>query len=86
MTTVATVIPDNLALKAGEEVQFQALIQADGSFLVTRVIHRQSQDTKKASSMTLREWSRKWAGIAALEPGQTVEDLKREAYQKRFGS
>ena len=85
MTTVATVIPDNLALKAGEEVQFQALIQADGSFLVTRVIHRQLPKTDEAPKMTLTEWARKWGGTIKLEPGETYEDLKRAAYQKKFG-
>lgn len=85
MKTIIAAIPDDLAPHQGEEIQFQALVQADGTLLVTRVIHREPPTAKAAPKMTLSEWARKWGGTMKLEPGQTYEDLKRAAYQKKFG-
>jgi len=86
MKMISTAIPDDLTPHLGEEIQFQALVQKDGTLLVTRVIHRQPVPARTAPKMTLGDWGRKWAGIAALKPEQTVEELKREAYRKRFGN
>ena len=85
MKTITTAIPDDLSPHQGEEIQLQALVQSDGSLLVTRVIHRQPHARKAEPKMNLSEWARKWAGMMKLEPGQTYEDLKRAAYRKKFG-
>lgn len=85
MKTIATAIPDDLAPHQGEEIQFNALVQEDGTFLVTRIIHRQPPAVELEPKMTLSEWTRKWGGTMKLEPGQTYEDLKRAAYKKKFG-
>jgi hypothetical protein len=42
---VTASIPEGLSLRAGEELQLQALVRADGSFLVTRVLHRETPRT-----------------------------------------
>ncbi len=85
MKTIATAIPDDLLPRQGEEIQFQAKVQGDGTFLVTRVIHREPPARKAGPKMTLSEWAQKWAGSMKLEPGQTFEDLKRAASRKKFG-
>jgi len=86
MKTIATAIPDNLAPQMmGEEIQFQALVQADGTLLVTRVLHREPPIAKAGGKLTLSEWSRKWAGTMRLKPEETFEDIKRAAYQRKFG-
>ena len=83
--TITATLPENIAPQTGEEIQFQALVQADGTFLITRVIHRELVTQLKSKSSTLGDWARQWAGAMKLEPGQTYEDLKRAAYQKKFG-
>jgi hypothetical protein len=94
MTTVATSIPDNLRLNLhqGEEIQFHALVQQDGSFLVTSVLHRQTPPTVNAPSalvdppQTLGDWARKWAGTLHLAEGESPQSL-REAYMtEKFGA
>ncbi len=85
MKTISTAIPDDLTPHQGEEIQFQALVQDDGTFLVTRILHREPPATTAEPKMTLSEWARKWGGTMKLEPGQTYEDLKKAAYQKKFG-
>jgi hypothetical protein len=85
MATVTASIPEGLALHAGDEVQFQAIVQPDGSFVVTRVIHQSQRAGQPREDRGLGDWARKWAGAMKLEPGQTYEDLKRAAYRNKFG-
>ena len=61
MKTTAT-LPDHIAPQAGEEIQFQALVQADGTLLVTRVLHREQPASTKPKTTALGDWARKWAG------------------------
>lgn len=84
MKTTAT-LPDHIAPQAGEEIQFEAIVQADGTLLVTRLLHRELPAARETKTTALGDWARQWAGAMTLEPGQTYEELRRDAYRKRFG-
>lgn len=85
MKTIATAIPDDLTPHQGEEIQFQALVQVDGTFLVTRILHREPPAAKAEPKMTLTEWARKWGGTMKLEPGETVDSLRNAYMTEKFG-
>ncbi len=76
MQTVATFLPEGLELHQGEEIQFQALVQADGSLLVTRVLHRENPKTSMKPTISLADWGRMWAGAIALEPDGSNADTR----------
>ena len=94
MTTVATSIPDNLNLNLnlnlhrGEEIQFHAVVQQEGSFLVTCALHRQPPLASRVPvalsdvPRTLSEWAHKWAGTLHLaEDGQSsAYDLMKDGF------
>ena len=83
---VATAIPDGLSLQTGEEIQFQAIVKQDGTLQVMRVLHRETpKPADEKPRMTLGDWARKWGGTFKLADGQSFEDVKRAAYQKKFG-
>lgn len=92
MTTVTTAIPDDLHFHQGEEIQLQALVQADGSFLVTSVLRHQPpkapalQAPVSGKPMTLTGWARKWAGTMKLEEGETRASLRDDYLKKKFGA
>jgi hypothetical protein len=94
MTTVATSIPDDLSLNLhqGEEIQFHALVQQDGSFLVTSVLHRQPAQTAPVPSAssdaprTLGDWAHKWAGSLHLAEGETPQSLREAYLTEKFGA
>jgi hypothetical protein len=82
MTRITLAIPEDLHPHEGDEVLFQTLVQADGSYLVTRAVRSQPRQR----SMTPADWARKWAGSMKLEEGETRESL-RDAYMKeKFGA
>ena len=85
MAIVTTSIPEGLALHAGDEVQFQAIVQPDGGFVVTRIIRQSQTAAAPDKARGLGDWARQWAGAMKLEPGQTYEELKEAAYRKKFG-
>lgn len=93
MTTVATSIPDNLrlSLHQGEEIQFHALVQQDGSFLVTSVLHRQPPQVSPVTSVpndaprTLGDWAHKWAGTLHLAEGESSQSLRDAYLAEKFG-
>ncbi len=85
MATVTASIPEGLALHAGDEVQFQAIVQPDGGFVITRIIRQSQPAVESPRARGLGDWARQWAGAMKLEPGQTYEDLKRAVYRKKFG-
>lgn len=94
MTTVATSIPDELRLNLhqGEEIQFQALVQQDGSFLVTSVLHRQPLQASPVPSAlsdaprTLSDWAHKWAGTLQLAEGESSQSLRESYLTEKFGA
>ena len=83
---VTATIPDDLSLHAGEEIQFQALVQADGTFLVTRMLHRETPKPAEAKPlMSLSDWVRKWGGKFKLPEGKNFDDIRRDAVRKKHG-
>lgn len=94
MTTVATSIPDDLRLNLhqGEEIQFHALVQKDGSFLVTSVLHCQPPQASPAPSVpgdaprTLSDWAHKWAGTLHLAERDNTQSLRDSYLTEKFGA
>lgn len=94
MTTVATSIPDEIRLELhhGEEVQFQALVQEDGSFLVTSLL--QSPPTpvvpvtarSSGAPRTLGDWALKWSGSLNLAEGESRPSLRDAYLTEKFGA
>ena len=83
---VTTAIPDDLSLQMGERIQFQAVVKQDGSFLVTRVLRRETPKTAdEKPRMTLGGWARKWGGTFKLEKGETFESLRDAYLKKKYG-
>ncbi|WP_395732514.1 hypothetical protein [Prosthecobacter sp.] len=81
MNTVVTSIPDELRLELhqGEEIQFQALVQEDGSFLVTSVLHHHAP-------RTLGDWALKWAGTLHVAEGENAHSLRDAYLAEKFGA
>lgn len=94
MNTVVTSIPDELRLELhqGEEIQFQALVQEDGSFLVTSVLHHQpppappSPSVSEDAPRTLGDWALKWAGTLHVAEGENAQSLRDAYLAEKFGA
>jgi hypothetical protein len=81
---VTASIPEGLALHVGDELQLQALVQADGSFLVTRVLHRENLKlTRHENRPSLSDWVKKWGGKFKLPEGKDLDDVRRDAVLKK---
>jgi antitoxin component of MazEF toxin-antitoxin module len=85
MTTVPTAIPDNLSLQAGENIHLAAQVQADGSFLVTRVVRQSQPEPIKGARVSLSEWVRKYAGTMKLAEEESRESLRDSYLAEKFG-
>lgn len=83
--TLAISMPDHIEPHAGEEIQFQALVQADGTLVVTRVLHVEPSKKKADKPMNIVEWAKKWGGSMKLEAGETRESLRDSYAKEKFG-
>jgi hypothetical protein len=86
MVTVTTSIPDDLAPQAGDMLQLEAQVQADGSFMVLKAIKHTREDLVEGPRMSLTEWVEKYAGSMRLEQGETRESLRDAYLAEKFGS
>jgi hypothetical protein len=86
VSTIAATIPDNLSFHPGDRVQLEAQVQADGSFLVTRLYHQQTGDSKEKPRISLTEWVRRYAGTMNLEEGESRESLRDSYLAENFGT
>ncbi len=79
-------IPDDTLLKAGDEINLQALVRPDGSFLVTRVVRREApKSASEKPRMTPSEWTRMWAGAFTVPSETNLDEVRRDAVRGKFG-
>jgi hypothetical protein len=86
MTKIATNLPEDLSLRAGDKVHLEAEVQNNESFMVTRVVHQKMPGTLIRSHMSLTDWVKKYAGTMKLAEGETRESLRDAYLSEKFGN
>jgi len=86
MVTVTTLIPDDLSPQAGDMLQLEAQVQADGSFKVLKAINHTRESHGAGDRVSLTEWVKTYAGTLRLELGETRQSLRDAYLAEKFGS
>lgn len=79
MKQVTMTLPEAPALRPGDRLQLEALVQEDGSLLARHITARPAQETSAQHRMSLSEWVGTYAGTLALSADESRESL-RESY------
>ena len=67
-------------------MHIEALVLADGSFMVVNAINHSRNDAGSGPRMSLTEWVKKYAGTMQLSEGETRERLRDAYLDEKFGS
>ena len=84
MKQVTTTLPENPALRPGDQLHIEALVQADGSLLAKHITARPATDMGGNRRMSLSEWVGTYAGTMALSADESRESLRESYLKKKF--